>query len=552
MTCAIDGMLAALPAPGGYVGIAKTLIMFLLLLPWLWAAGWMDKDTQRAHMPHMAWTGALLGAGALGVGVWMLVPVYIAGLGIYIVLTGAVGTAYVIQRNAKVIPEARILTAEHLSSLFRRDPSQSVEINTRLKLYNRDGKPVPPPEEGGIEEKLTYNHIQDLLYEIVWRRASDADITPTGTHSAVRFVIDGVLEKRPPMERAVTERMIDKIKELAGMDTEDRRRPQTGQITADLASQPIDINVAVRGSTTGQRMQLKIVQEAVRTHLEELGMSEDVLRKVQQISDLGKGLILVAARGGNGMTSTLYSLLRANDAYTKELVSIEANPEVDLENITQNVYKSDAEMPRALASALRRDPDVIMVDRCPDAAGAATVLEGAAVKKILLGVKANDSFTALARWAKLTGDIRKAVAPLHAVICQVLVRKLCPACREAYRPDPEMVRKANLPANADAKFYRPPSKPLTDEKGKPVTCATCQGSGYLGRTAAFELLEIGTELRQLIAGGANLTRIKADARKRKMLYLQEQSLRLVLGGVTSIQEVIRVTRTRPKQEKGNP
>ncbi len=549
MTCALSGMLAAVPAPGGYVGLAKIIIMFLLLLPWLWTAGWMDKDTKLTRMPHLPWTGALMGGGVIGVLVWLLVPVYIAGLGIYVVLVGAIGAAYVIQRNAKVVPEARVLTAEHLSALFRRDAAQSVELTTRLKLYNRDGKPVPPPEEGTLEEKLTYNHIQDLLYDVVWRRASDADITPTGTNSAVRFVIDGMLEKRPSMERAITEKMIDKIKELAGMDTEDRRRPQTGQITADLASQPIDINVAVRGSTSGQRMQLKIVQEAVRTRLEELGMSDDVLQKMQEISDLSEGLILVAARGGNGITSTLYSLLRANDAYTKELVTVEANPEVDLENITQNVYKSDAEMPRVLGSALRRDPDVIMVDRCADGVGAATILEGAAVKKVMLGMKASDSFTALARWVKLAGGVRKAVEPLHAVICQVLVRKLCPACREAYRPDPEMVRKANLPADANAKFYRPPSKPLTDEKGNPVTCATCQGSGYLGRIAAFELLQIGEELRALIAGGANLTRIKAEARKRKMLYLQEQALRLVLGGVTSIQEVIRVTRTT-KQGKG--
>ena len=128
----------------------------------------------------------------------------------------------------------------------------------------------------------------------------------------------------------------------------------------------------------------------------------------------------------------------------------------------------------------------------------------------------------------------------------MLIRKLCPSCREAYKPDPALLAKANLPAQKIVNFYRPPSRPAVDEKGRPIICNTCQGSGYFGRTAVFELLEMTGELRQLVAAGGPLTQVQASCRKNKMLYLQEQALRKVVEGLTSIQEVLRVTQQGKK------
>jgi type II secretory ATPase GspE/PulE/Tfp pilus assembly ATPase PilB-like protein len=127
------------------------------------------------------------------------------------------------------------------------------------------------------------------------------------------------------------------------------------------------------------------------------------------------------------------------------------------------------------------------------------------------------------------------------VLCQILVRKLCPTCREEYRPDPQILAKANIPADKVESFYRTPTKPRLDEKGNPITCQTCQNTGYYGRIGVFELLQVTDEIRQMIAGGAALAAIKSAARKNKMLYLQEQALAKVIAGVTSIQEVIRVS-----------
>jgi type II secretory ATPase GspE/PulE/Tfp pilus assembly ATPase PilB-like protein len=277
-----------------------------------------------------------------------------------------------------------------------------------------------------------------------------------------------------------------------------------------------------------------------------------MLQRLREISGRGQGLILVSGRPGTGVTSTLYSLLREQDAFIKQLVTLEQQVEVDLENITQNKYANAADLPGRLASALRLDPDVVMVDECENEKAAATINEAAQRILILLGVKAADTFQALAKWVKLAGP--EGMNSLQAVLCQVLVRKLCPECREAYTPDPSMLAKANLPSKKIERFYRPPTKPLTDEKGNEIVCHACRGTGYIGRTAVFELLEVTDEIRQLVATGQSVSQIKAACRKNKMLYLQEQALRKVIQGVTSVQEVVRVSQKpqKPQKPSGKP
>jgi type II secretory ATPase GspE/PulE/Tfp pilus assembly ATPase PilB-like protein len=334
------------------------------------------------------------------------------------------------------------------------------------------------------------------------------------------------------------------LKPLAGLDPKDYRRPQQGEFSVDFGSKRMDIAMATAGTTGGQRMHFKILQEVIHQKIEELGISEDVLKAIRALSQT-PGLLIVSGRPGSGVTSTMYSVLREHDAFMKQLVTLEAKPAIPLENITQNAYGDPQRLPETLANALRRDPDVIMVDHCPDAQTAGLILQGAAEKSVILGLEAEDSFTALAKWAKLCGSANAAVEHLGGVLCQLLLRKLCTTCKEPYRPDPQMLAKANLPASID-KFFRPPTLQPVDEKGRPIICSACQGSGYFERTGVFELLLITPEIRQVVAAGANLRDIKSAARKAKMLYLQEQALRKVIAGVTSIQEVLRVSQPAKK------
>lgn len=540
--------IAAPTAPvGGYLALWKIIISLILITPWLAAAPWVHKDAERLNLSPK-WSAGVLAVGAAGLLLWLLLPIYLVGLLVYLVLTAAVYAAYAVQHDAKVPPEQKLLTGAAFSAALsgKKRLTEQVQAISYVKLYDCHAKSTLAPDEtSDVAVRQAYNTTQRFLHNVLWRRASEVDLSPAGNQTRLRYVIDGVVMNRPAMELAESEAIIQYLKPLAGMNAEERRRPQTGQISADLGNGVKNLALTTAGTTGGQRMQFRIIQEAVQTKLDSLGMSEEVLQKVQAFGKADHGLIIVSGRSGSGVTSTLYSLLRDQDVFIKRVVTLESKAVVDLENITQNSYEQDAKLPEMLASVLRREPDVVMVDRCGDPKTARLIRQAAAKKLTLLGVTASDAFVALAKWVHLCGEpSSEALANLHGVLCQVLVRKLCLSCRQAYRPDPQFLAKANLPVEGIGDFYRAPTKQLVDEKGQPFTCPACQGSGYVGRTGAFELLEITDEIRQLVVSGASVSQIKAAARKNKMLYLQEQSLRKVIKGVTSIQEVIRVTQTK--------
>jgi type II secretory ATPase GspE/PulE/Tfp pilus assembly ATPase PilB-like protein len=535
-------LLAQVPPPGGYFSLAKILAMLVVVTPWLYLAPHVARDVRNVRAPAAVWEASLLAAGGLGFLVWLLVGQFFIGLVIFVGLAYGTAAAYLLYRNGRVDEEAKISLGKLFSGKAASKPTHTV--NARVKLYASDGRNVPAPAADAPEQLvLAYNLAQDMLYDVLWRRASEVDIMPAGPQSRVRFVIDGVPTEGETMPLAESELLVQYLKGVAGSEVEERRRPQRGKISVDLAGSQVDILIATAGTTGGQRMQMRIRQEFVQTNIEQLGLPGEMLKRLREVSLSGSGLMIVSGRSGNGVTSTIYSLLREQDAFIKQVFTLEMRPDVDLENITQVSYAREDELRNQLASTLRRDPDVVMVDQCPDAEIAELVHSAASEKLMLLGMTASDTFSALAKWIKVCGNT-ECVDNLQLIVNQVLVRKLCPTCREPYRPDPQMLAKANLPAKGVEHFYRPPSQPLVDEKGNPYSCPTCRGSGYFGRTGVFEMLDMTDDLRELIRKGASLSQIKSAARKNRMLYLQEQALRKVMEGITSVQEVVRVTQAQ--------
>ncbi len=537
-------ILAAVPEAGGYISIVKLAVMIVMIWPWLFVAPWVHKDTRKVRVPSGTWCGLVVGAGALGFALWLVIPIYAIGLALFLIFAWSSVLIYVFHRNGKVSDEYKVLTGQHLSKVFSggQKKEEGPQVAVRVKVYTHDGRPVPLPQ-AETPEVVTFNTMQNLLYDMLWKRASEADLAPAGEQTRIRYVIDGVVAEQLPMPLPQSEALVQYIKMQAGMDLDERRRPQQGKVSVDWGKDNTELIIATAGTTGGQRMQIKVAQEFVQTRLDELGIADDLLERLRSYKDK-PGVILVSGKSGNGVTSTLYSIMRDYDAFMLELVAIEMKPQIELENIKQNKYTQSSEQPEKLSYVLRRDPDVVLLDEIADAKTVPLLLEAAGEKRFLVGVNASDTFSALAKWVKVCQEPSQAVAPVKAVTCQVLVRKLCPSCKEAYRPDPQLLAKANLPSSQIHNFYRPPTKPRTDEEGNPITCPTCQGSGYFGRTGVFELLEVTDEIRQAVVSGASLSQIRAIARKNKMLYLQEQGLRKVIDGVTSIQELIRVTQAK--------
>jgi len=221
----------------------------------------------------------------------------------------------------------------------------------------------------------------------------------------------------------------------------------------------------------------------------------------------------------------------------------------DLDNITQQVFdpnKVDVSYARMLQTILRREPDVVLVDQCEDRETAQLACRAATDKKIYLTVRAGSCADAIARLQALLDDHKLLAGALVGVVSQRLVRVLCEACREAYKPDEQLLRKANIPADQVEHFYRPPSEPILDKKGRVIVCQTCQNSHYVGRTGVFEFMPVSDAVRKLLAAGAPAKQIKAQARSEKMRYLQEDGLIKVIAGKTSMAEIMRGLRSDAK------
>jgi len=547
-------ILAALPPVGGYVSLVKVVFMLVLVTPWLMILPWIHYDVGRVRGSQAQWSMTIIFTGMIGVLVWLVLPMYFIGLAVYLVLLAGVVTGYVIWRDARVGPGDKLLSVIRARGFMLRGKGVQVDVLDRVKIYDDRNVLIPPPDpaSASIPECETYNIVQGFLLNMLTRRASEADVSPGSQQAAVvRFIVDGVLSVQPSLSLTESDMLIQAIKPMAGLDPEERRRPQEGLMSLDFAGNQIEIGVITTGSTGGQRIRFRAMHEALRTNIQELGMTAEILQSIEAMANRNSGMIIVSGRVGSGVTSTLYSLLRFMDAYTRNLATLEVKTSADMENVTQTVYGDPKNLPAALTAAIRRDPNVIMVDACPDAQTAELIVHASADKLVLLGIGAVDTFTALALWLKACGNTDDGMANLRGVLCQALIRNLCPACRQPYRPDPQMLAKANLASSQIERFYRPPDPDpdRVDENGEPIICPSCQGTGYIGRTGVFELLEITDEIRRLIADKAQLAQIKAACRKNNMHYLQENALQKVMDGMTSIQEVIRVTQQGKKKKQ---
>jgi type IV pilus assembly protein PilB len=541
----------------------KAVIMLLFTLPWLRLATWVNDDALLARADRKKWNAITVAGGAVGLLLWLVMPYYVVGLLFYLVLAAGGLLAYVAYRNDRVGPEKKVLTRDHLASLFagkkraKRKPLD-MELLTKVTIYDNYEKIVFPPDLGTAQEKdiRTYNHVQEFLHDVAWRRASEVALTPAGQKSRVIYVIDGVAHEQPSVPSAQAEGMIQFIKEISGMEVDEVRRPQKGKLSIDAQdiNARADMEVSAAGTTGGQRLIFRIIQEVVRINLGELGMPDDILGQIGSIAQTKNGLFICAGRRGSGVTSTLYSMLRQRDAFMNHITTLESKPPIDLENVTQNTYGEDTNMAKALSLAVQRGLDVLMVDQIPDGEAAKMLADLAAKKPVLVGMQANDTFSALAKWVQLVGDANTAVQILRGVVCQMLVRQLCTKCKVAYKPDTAKLAKMNLASGTIDNFYRPPSEAedgaAASAAGKQAeVCPDCQGSGYKGRVAVFELLKLTPETRQLIIDGATVAQIRAAARKNKMLYLQEMAMQRVMDGTTSVQEVIRVMQQQQAVKK---
>ncbi|MEO6434876.1 MAG: ATPase, T2SS/T4P/T4SS family, partial [Tepidisphaeraceae bacterium] len=397
-----------------------------------------------------------------------------------------------------------------------------------------------------------YETVQVLLTDPLRRNADRIDLAPVdGTGAQIKYVVDGVAYAGNPVEKSRAAAAIEYVKAIAGMDTGERRKPQTGSMKVSLDGQKRELQIQTAGSNIGEQLRATVdPKKRYQQKLDELGLGDDQLELVKSVILEGEGVVLVSAPRAQGLTTLLYGVLRAHDAFLQHIQTIETDAATDLEGITQTKLPSQpgpGEEAKAVSWAISQEPDVIMISNLQDPKSAAALSKYAGQgKRVYVALRAGSTFDALSVWRKLIGSEEGAVQNLRMIISGRVMRRLCAACKAGYTPDPATLRKLNMDPDKVGKLYQARTQPMRDAKGNPVPCDFCKELYFKGRVGVYEIFLVDEDVKQVVGAGGSVNQLKAAFRKQRGKYLQEAALAQVEAGETSVQEVLRVMKADEK------
>jgi general secretion pathway protein E len=414
-------------------------------------------------------------------------------------------------------PEREIV--EGLSGEWDLDVAATIE-ETRDLLDSPDEAPV-------------IRFVHSVLFRAIRDRSSDIHFEPYEKELAVRNRVDGILYTMVTAPRKWHAPAVSRVKVMAGLDIAERRLPQDGRIRIRMGGKEIDIRVSTVPTSFGERAVLRLLDRAnVVMGLSDLGLSARELSLFERFLSRSSGIVLVTGPTGSGKTTTLYAALRRLDSGTKNIITIEDPVEYQIRGIGQIQVNPKIHLTFAngLRSILRQDPDIIMVGEIRDPETAEIAIQASLTGHLVLStLHTNDAASAVTRLVDMGIEPFLVASSLSAVVAQRLVRRLCPACKAAYTPTPEEARGIGLQSPPSAPFYRPEG------------CEKCLHTGYSGRIALFEILPADETVRTAILTRSDADGIRALAVSRGMRTLLSAGADKVQAGVTSAEEVLRVT-----------
>jgi general secretion pathway protein E len=416
----------------------------------------------------------------------------------------------------------------------RNETIENIELGDNIDLLSVAQQLAEPEDLLESEDDAPIIRlINAILAEAIKQNASDIHIEPFEQRLSVRLRVDGVLREVIQPPRELSSLLVSRIKVMAQLDIAEKRIPQDGRISLKLAGKAIDVRVSTLPTGAGERVVLRLLDnQAGRLTLNNMGMAESIQQKLRELIVKPHGIILVTGPTGSGKTTTLYAVLSELNNHKRNLITVEDPIEYYLEGIgqTQVNTKVDMTFARGLRAILRQDPDVVMVGEIRDGETADIAVQASLTGHMVLStLHTNTAVGTITRLRDMGVESFLLSSSLVAVLAQRLVRVLCQNCREAYTPNE--VEKLRLGMNEDSEliFY------------KARGCPKCNHSGYRGRTGIYELLVVDQTIRTLIHDDASEQAIEAHARKHNQSILADGA-RLVSQGITSIDEIFRVTR----------
>jgi len=370
--------------------------------------------------------------------------------------------------------------------------------------------------------------LNSILSEAVKERVSDIHIEPYERDLVVRFRIDGILYEKLTPPKIIQEALVSRVKIMAGLNIAEKRLPQDGRIRIIVAGRDVDIRVSIIPTFYGERSVLRLLDKKKGVlSLADIGLGTEGVATMERMLARTSGIILVTGPTGSGKSTTLYASLNRLNSSERNIITIEDPIEYQIKGIGQIQVNSKIDLTFAagLRSILRQDPDVIMVGEIRDAETAEIAIQASMTGHLVLStLHTNDAATAVTRLVDMGIEPFMIASSLTTVMAQRLVRVICPHCREEYRPV-ERYSGITLPE----KLFR--------GRG----CEKCFGLGTLGRTAIYEIMPVDQELCSMIIRRAHAGEIKEYAVSRGMKTLRDDGLARAAAGITTIEEVLRVT-----------
>jgi len=419
--------------------------------------------------------------------------------------------------------EASVTLAQRIAAAYAGGESSAAavvgEVESAVDL-SRLMQDLPAVEDllEAADDAPIIRMLNALLTQAAKDGASDIHIEPYERSSSVRFRVDGTLREVVQPNKALHAALISRLKIMAELDIAEKRLPQDGRISLRIGGRAVDVRVSTLPSAHGERAVLRLLDKTeARFSLEGLGMSGGLLGRFSRLIEQPHGIVLVTGPTGSGKTTTLYASLARLPTSTMNILTVEDPVEYELPGIGQTQVNPRIELTfaKALRAILRQDPDVIMIGEIRDYETAQIAIQASLTGHLVLAtLHTNDAPSSVTRLIDMGVEPYLLSSSLLGVLAQRLVRKLCPHCKRR------------------------------DESGRwhPVGCAECGQTGYKGRTGVYELMEVDDKLRALIHNRAAESQLFVAAEAGGLKPMREDGQRLIDEGVTSPEEVLRVTR----------
>jgi type IV pilus assembly protein PilB len=387
--------------------------------------------------------------------------------------------------------------------------------------------------QAGAEDAPVIKLVYSILAQAVGEGASDIHLEPEEGELRIRFRVDGVLKESAHVPKRMISAVISRLKIMSELDIAEKRVPQDGRVSVSVEERRIDLRVTTLPTSRGEGATIRILDEGnAQRSLDDLGMDGSARARFEDAFHQAYGAVLVTGPTGSGKSTTLYAALSELNGIEKKIITIEDPVEFRIPGVNQmNVNrKAGLDFARGLRSMLRADPDIVMVGEIRDAETARIAIEAALTGHMMLTtLHTNDAPGAIARLGEMGIETFLTASAVDCVVAQRLARKLCPNCKRRTIVPVAALHEAGIKVGTEIEAY------------EPAGCGRCNNSGYKGRVGIYSVMSLSERLKEMTIARAAETEIAAVAREEGMLTLREDGVVKIRAGVTSLEEVLRVT-----------